>query len=136
MASCHITDKAGHIKNKLTFVHSVISRVVEQFLRALNRDGTFGRQQTGHLQAGRDSRCLALADLADEAHRQGLLGVEEARGHADVFDPAGAAYCLGQPAQGADVRGQPDVNLLDGESCVGGADPDIAASGQVDGQTY
>lgn len=72
--------------------------MVEQMLGALNRYRTFGREQAGHLEASLDSRCLALVDLADEAYRLGLLGIEEARRQTNVFDPAEVAYCLGQSA--------------------------------------
>lgn len=80
-------------------------------------------------------RLFFFGHPADQAGCLGLLGSERASAEADVFEPAPAADDFPQPAQRADVGGEPDVHFFDGELRFRGADPHVAAGGDVDAQT-
>ncbi len=117
-----------------TVLNRVVAAVVQQLLGTLHSHGALGGNQGGRLDGGGQRGGLGLVHLADEAGGEGLGGAEVAGGQGQLFDPRQAADDLGQTRERADVGGQPDVDLLDGEARVLGADTDVGAARDVDGQ--
>ena len=113
----------------------MIPSVVQQLLGALDGHGALLREVGSDLQARLDGVRLGIQDLAHEALRERFLRGEPPRGHAHVFDPGGGANDLGQASQRADVSGNADVNFLDGQVGVGGAETNVCGTRNVDGQT-
>lgn len=102
--------------------------MIQQLLGTLHRNGTLARDELGPLRSRRDGRVLGVVHLADEAHGERLVGREVARREADVFHPRRGPDELGQPAEGAEVGGETDVDLFDGEASVARGDAHVGAA--------
>lgn len=127
--------ETGKKKQRRTVRDAMISRVIEEMLCALDGDGAFRRQELGHGETVLESEIFGVVDGADEAVAEGFVGAKGARRETDVLDPAGGATDdFGQPAERANVRGQADVNFLDGEAGGAGAEADVGAGAEVDGE--
>jgi len=112
----------------------MISCVIQQLFGPLHRDRALRRNEFGEVRGSLDGGGLGVVHAADEADGGGLVGAPEARGQAHLLDPRLIADGLGQAAQRADVGGQPDVHLLNGQPDVARAQPHVGAAGNIDGE--
>lgn len=92
--------------------------------------GDEGRPLDGRL----DRLGLRFVHVAHQPHGEGFFGTENPGRETDVFYPGEVGHQLGQPAQGANVGSQPDVDLFNGKAGVFGAHANIGARRHVDGQ--
>jgi len=102
--------------------------MVQQLLGTLHSDGALARNKSGLFKRRGQRGGFIVADLADEANLQGLGSAKVAGRQRDVLHPREAADDLGQARQRADVCGQADVDLLDSEAGVLGADAHVRAA--------
>lgn len=122
--------------NVLQSIRSVVlSREIQDLLGTLNSDWRLASQQSSDLHSLLDGLGLVLQNAADEAELQCLLSTEDAGSHGDVLDPGVVADNLWKAGESSDISGNADVDLLDGELSVCGANADICAAGHVNGET-
>lgn len=121
-------------KGGRTLGDGMVASVLEQLLGALHGHGALGGDEGGGLEGGSDGGGLGRQHAADKTDGLGLGGQELAGGQADVADPRGGRDDLGQAGERADVGGEPDVDLLDAEAGVLGAEADVGTAGNVDGE--
>lgn len=111
----------------------MLPRMVQHRLGPPYRNGPLGRQRPRQRERPRQRRLLGPQHLGHEADAQRLGGREGPRAQAHLLHPAEVADDLGQPGQGAEVGGDADVDFFDAEAGGGGAEADVGAGGDVDG---
>lgn len=108
--------------------------MVQQLLGTLNSNRALSSDQARQLDRLVQGSRLAVEDVADEADLLGFGRAKLSRRHAHLLHPREVADGLGQPGKGANVGGQADVDLLDGQPDVTRAEPDVGGAGDVDGE--
>lgn len=127
----------AHIPNRRIvqpILNRPIARIIDNLLRPHGRHRALARNQARLLQRRLHRRLLVLIHVADQTHPQGLLGAEDARRQGHVLDPRGISNRVRQARQGADVGGDANVDFLDRELCVLGAEADVAGERHVEGE--
>lgn len=116
-----------------TFPHTVISRMIQNPLGPVHGHGTLACEDIRNLNRSLQRLVFRLQHLAHESDPRCLLRQEWPRAHAHVFDPAKVAYDLWKTRERTEIGGDADVDFLDGEARRGGAEADVGAGGDVDG---
>lgn len=108
--------------------------VVQQLLSSLHSNRALPSNQARQLDRLIQGSHLAVENLADKADLLRLGRAKLSCRHAYLLHPREVADGLGQPAQRANVGGQADVDLLNGQPDVTRAEPDVGGAGDVDGE--
>ena len=114
----------------------MIPAPVEQFFCALNGDGALPRHQPGPPNGFFNHRFLP-SRFGNPAHQADCLGLgrtEHPRAQTHVLDPAAAPDDFPQAAQRAHIGREANVDLLDRELRVRGADAHVTADADIDAE--
>ena len=126
-----------HTRIPQPILHTPIPAPVQNLLRPLHRNRTLPRHSPRPPQRLPHNLILPSPTPPNPAHEPDflrLLGPKLPRAETDILNPAPAPHNLRQSTQRPYIRRQANIHLLDAEPRVPGADPHIAADGDIDAQ--